>query len=129
MSHSTHVGFSFPPAWVANGGVFRANSDGAVPVSFQSRAAGIGRFAQRRHPGCFIIEGASWFAVAVGVANRPSLALVGSIATTIPRSTFLPRLNSFSAPSLVLLPFDPSVAFGVGSKQPPPLAEVRCANI
>lgn len=27
--------------------------------------------AQFRQPGCFIIEGASWFAVFVGVANNP----------------------------------------------------------
>jgi hypothetical protein len=48
---------------------------------------------------------------------------VGHIATTIPKSLLRPRAHSLSAPSTVLLPFDPSVDLGVGTptKHPNPL--------
>jgi len=42
MSHSTHVGFSCPPACAANVGVFRCDSLGAF-VSFALCAVGVGQ--------------------------------------------------------------------------------------
>jgi hypothetical protein len=32
---------------------------------------GVGPSASRRQPGCFIIDGESWFPLAVGVGNNP----------------------------------------------------------
>ena len=115
MSHSTHVGFSCPPAWAASVGVghiatavcklipvlllpsFAKSGPAALAfgvghiflraiVSRLGRilpvrpaappwfvpyelAAGVGNI-QARHPGCFIMDGLSWFAVAVGVASQ-----------------------------------------------------------
>ena len=43
MSISTHAGLSAPPVRAASPGVFRSNSDGAVPVSLKSLAAGVGQ--------------------------------------------------------------------------------------
>jgi hypothetical protein len=46
ISHSTHVGFSFPPTDAASVGVFRVASDGALS-SFALCAVGVGHIAKR----------------------------------------------------------------------------------
>jgi hypothetical protein len=42
ISHSTHCGFSFPPAFVASVSEFLESSAGDFPLSFQSLAVGVG---------------------------------------------------------------------------------------
>src|SRR5210317_652254 len=77
MSHSTHVGFNAPvvvfsiwPTTTVNGSVPVALGARCAPLIVrQSRATGVGHIAAQL--GCFIIDGASWLAVLVGVANNP----------------------------------------------------------
>ena len=75
MSHSTHGGFSAPFNSSGETSFRNLARDlepphlhiAAPPVSVT--AVGVG--SQARHPGCFIIDGESWLAFVVGVANQP----------------------------------------------------------
>lgn len=91
MSCSTHAGFNAPPAACASPGVLRSNSDGDVPVSLKSRAAGVGLadpcVIATAHPGLFGVSRPSpehindvsddAFA-AFGVGHRESFAATAS---------------------------------------------------
>jgi len=97
MSHATHWGFSGPPfgatclcssppdpPWL-RGALVGVLYDSLTasgncprpirpsPLSFQSRALGVGHRSSRNHePASRLrIDGASWFALAVGVCNKP----------------------------------------------------------
>ena len=109
MSHPTKAGFSCPPICSDSGREFRA----------------IG-VAHARQQGCFIIDGASWFAAAVGVA-------ISGPGHDAFRALVL-RSNLGWSPGLDLcVPYASLCtvveAVGVDSQQPPPFPQMRRANI
>ena len=137
ISHSTHGGFSLPPAWAASVGVFLVCSAGALH-SFALCAVGVGHIA--RHPGCFCIDGASWLAVAVGVANIWRASTISRRPTPYSPPSFLvagfPVSTSAENRSFVMIePIDASALVGVGHAfpvsrdDPDPVTLVRCPGM
>jgi hypothetical protein len=139
ISHSTHVGFSFPPTWSANptwGSVgFRPVSFTTVLFGSVTIALGVRhmRAAATASGSCRFIPADAFSALrrsqfctfpvcfaspALGVGHRPNLAIAPSVGRS-------------AAPALAeRLNIEPvSTVQGVGSNKPEPVALVRGANV